>query len=524
MKHPLIVNSFVPALLALASGNALAEVRMSNLFSDHMVLQRDQPVSIWGWADGGEKITGNFQGQSVTTTTTAEGDWKATLQPLKTAMVGADLQVQGKNTVTVADVLVGEVWICSGQSNMEWTVGASVGADLEKLTAARHKTLRLLTVRTPGQQEPVKQPEQKWVLSDGESVLRFSAVGYYFGEQLSDTLNVPIGLIDNSWGGSACEAWVRRDILESDAAYTPLMQKWAGIEKSYDHDQAVQKYKTETLPKWEAAVEKAKAEGKTAPQKPRAPQNQLTGNQRPGNLYNGRLKPVLGYGIRGAIWYQGESNASRAYQYRDLFPKMINCWRKDWNQGDFPFYWVQLADYKAEVEQPGDSDWAELREAQTRTLSLPNTGEAVIVDLGEANDIHPRRKMEVGLRLARHALAKNYNIAIPCQAPLYDKMEQKGDGKILVTFKEVGAGLATLDINDVVGFAIAGEDKTWKKAAARLVGPNQVEVHSMDVAKPVAVRYAWADNPVCNLFGKNDLPVTPFRTDDWPGVTANNNQ
>lgn len=381
--------------------------------------------------------------------------------------------------------------------------------------------MRLLTVRTPGQQEPVTQPDKKWSTADGESVLRFSAVGYYFGEQLSDTLGVPIGLIDNSWGGSACESWVRRDILEKDEAYKPMMDRWVEIEKKANHDAAMKKYNEETLPKWQADAEKAKAEGRPEPTKPRPPSNQLTGNSRPGNLYNGRLKPVLGYGIRGAIWYQGESNASRAFQYRDLFPKMINCWREDWKQGDFPFYWVQLADFKAEVPAPGQSDWAELREAQTKTLQVANTGEAVILDLGEANDIHPRRKLEVGLLLARHALAKNYNIAVPCQSPLYDKMETK-ENKIVVSFKEVGSGLTTLDVGEVRGFAIAGEDKVWKAATAKIVGGNQVEVSSPEVAQPVAVRYGWADNPVCNLFSKNDLPVTPFRTDDWTGVTEAN--
>lgn len=225
--------------------------------------------------------------------------------------------------------------------------------------------------------------------------------------------------------------------------------------------------------------------------------------------------------MRGAIWYQGESNASRAYQYRSMFPLMIENWRKDWGIGDFPFYWVQLADYKLEQANPGDSDWAELREAQTLALkAVPNSGQAVITDLGEANDIHPRKKLDVGLRLARWALAKDYGIKVDFQSPTYASMD-KQPGKIVVTLTNVGSGLKPLDVNEIKGFAIAGEDKQWKWATAKVIAPDKVEVSSPDVAAPVAVRYAWADNPVCNLFAKSGLPVTPFRTDDWPGITAN---
>jgi sialate O-acetylesterase len=499
----------------------LADVRLSNLFSDHMVLQRDLPAPIWGWAEPGETVSVSFQGKTATATTDAKGAWKATLPALTLQKEPGALCVKGKNEVTVQNVLVGEVWICSGQSNMEWTLGNSIGADLEKLTAARHKNIRFLTVRTPGQQEPVAQPEQKWCLCNADTVSRFSAVGFAFGEQLADTLDIPVGLIDNSWGGSACEAWVRRDVLAEDAQYAPMIERWKKIEAEYNHEEQLKKYKEETLPKWEAAVAKAKEEGKPAPPKPRGPQNQLTGNQRPGNLYSGRLAPVLGYGIRGAIWYQGESNSSRAYQYRDLFPKMIQNWREDWKQGDFPFYWVQLADYKEEKPLPGESDWAELREAQTRTLSLPNTGEAVIIDLGEGDDIHPRQKIEVGLRLARHALAKNYGVKVDHQSPRFEKMTIEKD-TVTLTFKDVGGGLRTRDTKEVRGFAIAGEDKQWKWATAKITGLNSIEVTHKEITAPVAVRYAWADNPVCNVFSTNDLPLTPFRTDDWPGITVDN--
>jgi sialate O-acetylesterase len=230
---------------------------------------------------------------------------------------------------------------------------------------------------------------------------------------------------------------------------------------------------------------------------------------------------VLGYAIRGVIWYQGESNAGRAYQYRDMFPLMIETWREDWKQGDFPFYWVQLADFMAEKPEPGDSAWAELREAQTMAQDrVANSGQAVIIEAGEANDIHPRNKLEVGRRLARWALARDYDREIVCESPRYESMEIDGD-TIVVTLKDVGGGLRTIDVNEVHGFAIAGNDRRWVWAEAKIIAPDKVAVRSYAVSSPVAVRYAWADNPVCNLYNSVGLPVTPFRTDDWPGVTVN---
>ncbi len=248
----------------------------------------------------------------------------------------------------------------------------------------------------------------------------------------------------------------------------------------------------------------------------------MHGNFRPGNIFNGVLLPTIGYGIRGAIWYQGESNAGRAYQYRDLFPLMIQTWRDLWGQGDFSFYWVQLADFMNERSEPADSAWAELREAQTMTMKrLPHTGEAVIIDIGEGKDIHPRNKQDVGKRLARWALAKDYNIGIPCQSPTYKAMEKQGH-KIVLAFDHVSGGFRPFDVNEPRGFTIAGSDRKFVKANARIVGRDKVEVWSDQVSDPVAVRYAWADNPICNLYSAVGLPTTPFRTDDWPGVTINN--
>jgi sialate O-acetylesterase len=307
-------------------------------------------------------------------------------------------------------------------------------------------------------------------------------------------------------------------VLAEHDIYDELLARWDKIEQSYDHEKAMADHQ-EKVEQWKQRSQEARQAGRAAPPRPRAPQNQLAGQHRPANLYQGVLNPIIGYGIRGAIWYQGESNAGRAYQYRHLFPLMITTWREAWKQGDFAFYWVQLADFRDEVDGPGDSSWAELREAQTMSLALPNTGQAVIVDLGEGRDIHPRNKQDVAKRLARWALANDYGIDIPCRSPEYKSMEKKGS-RIVLTFDHVGdPGLYTFDVNRPVGFAIAGEDKKFVRAEASIVAPDKIEVWSDEVADPVAVRYAWADNPICNVQSRNGLPLTPFRTDDWDITT-----
>jgi sialate O-acetylesterase len=266
---------------------------------------------------------------------------------------------------------------------------------------------------------------------------------------------------------------------------------------------------------WKEKAAAAKESGKPAP---RAPRNVLAGQHRPGNLWAGVLNPIIGYGIRGTIWYQGESNAGRAYQYDDLFGLMITEWRKAWGQGDFPFYWVQLADFRDEVSEPGDSDWAELREAQSNTLALPNTGQAVIYDVGEGRDIHPRDKLTVARRLARIALARDYGVSVPYLSPSFREMTIKGN-KAVLTFQDVGSTLYTFDVREARGFAVAGADKKWHFATGSLMGKDQIIVTSDSVDNPVAVRYAWANNPAANLMSREGLPVIPFRTDDWPQIT-----
>lgn len=488
----------------------LAELKFSPVFGDSMVVQRDQPIHVWGWTAPGTDVTVELAGHTATGKADASGRFDVKLDPLP-AGGPHEMVIEADESRTFRDVLVGEVWVCSGQSNMAFAVASANDPDLESMTA-KFPNIRLISVPQVGSQEPLNDFDGKWEACTPETVKNFSAVGYFFGRQLHQTLDVPIGLIDNAWGGSAAEAWVRRDVLEDDGKYGELLEKWDTLAKTYDHEAAVAKWK-EQVAQWEKTKKG---------NKPRAPRDQLTGNHRPANLYNGVLHPVLGYTIRGAIWYQGESNAGRAYQYRDLFPLMIQNWRNEWGQGDFSFYWVQLADFRNEVEAPAESDWAELREAQTMTMSkLPNTGEAVITDLGEAADIHPKNKLDVAKRLVRWALANDYGINIPYRSPTFSSLEIK-ENKAVLKFDSIGRGLDTFDVREPIGFAIAGEDKVFVDADAKIVTKDTIEVWSDAVKNPVAVRYAWADNPICNVQSADGLPMTPFRTDDWPGVTVTN--
>ena len=508
----------VAAFLNPASADAHTE--LPSIFGSNMVLQRDQANKVWGWAHEGERIAVSIAGQTHRTKADDDGNWSVMLDAMP---VGGPhrMVIQGEDEIVFDNIMIGEVWICSGQSNMAWAVQQANDPDLERLTA-NYPNIRLISVPQVGTQEAQKDFNGRWSICTPETVGDFSAVGYFFGRRLHQTLDVPIGLIDNAWGGSACEAWINRKILEQDERFAALMEKWQSTEAAFDFDAAKSRY-AEQVARWEDRAAAAKEAGKPIPRKPRL-NNPMAGNQRPSNIYNGVLKPTIGYGIRGAIWYQGESNASRAYQYRDLFPLMIQTWREEWGQGDFPFYWVQLADFKPEAAKPGDSEWAELREAQTMTMSkLPNTGEAVILNLGEASDIHPKNKQDVAKRLARLALANDYGYkSLVHRSPVYESMK-KEDGHIVVSFNHVGGGLDTFDVREPIGFTIAGADKVFHPATAEFArkgaGVKSVQVWSDAVSDPVAVRYAWADNPVCNVQNVEGLPLTPFRTDDWEGTT-----
>ncbi|WP_010586254.1 sialate O-acetylesterase [Schlesneria paludicola] len=501
------VRAWLGAVLVtlFASQSVYANVKLPNVFGDHMVLQQGQKNKVWGTADAGEAVTVSVDKQTHSATAAADGTWNVMLEPL--AVGGPyELTVKGKNEVKFTDILVGEVWVCSGQSNMQWSVKQSNDPDLEKL-AAKYPKIRMINFPQVGTQSPIwSHDDRRWKVCTPETVDDFSAVGYFFARQLYETLGVPIGMINNAWGGSACEAWINRDTLNADPKFKPMMDRWVQMETKFAELTAKGDQLTDE--------EKKALTGLT---------NQMGGNHRPANIYNGVLKSHLGYGIKGAIWYQGESNAGRAYQYRDLFPLMIKSWRDEWKQGDFPFYWVQLADFYPEKPQPDESSWAELREAQTMTMTrLPNTGEAVIIDIGEGRDIHPKNKVDVGRRLARWALAKDYGVKIAYHSPQYKSMAKK-DNKIVLTFDHIEGGWRPFDVLEPRGFSIATEDGKFVWAKAAIQKDNTIEVWSDEVTSPAAVRYGWADNPIVNMFGANGLPLTPFRTDSRPGATINAN-
>lgn len=506
------------ALSLLIPNLLLAELKIPAIIADHMVLQQKQANPIWGWDAPGTEVTVTFGDQVKKAKASDDGKWTVKLDPVDANADPATLKIDGSSSRVIKDVLVGEVWMCSGQSNMGWTVMGDWKWQVESL-ASNHPNLRLITVPRVGTQELQNDFKGEWKAATPETVKTFSAVGFYYGRYLHEILGVPVGLINNAWGGSAAEAWVKRESIDGDERFNTLTESWKNREAQLQSAEYKAKYET-ALAAWKTKVEEAKAAGKPLPRRPTSPEQMLGGNSRPGNIFAGMVHPTVGYGMKGVIWYQGESNASRAYEYGHLFPFMIEQWRKEWGQGDFPFYWVQLADFRAEVDEPGESQWAELRESQTKTLSLPNTGQAVIIDIGEGNDIHPKNKYDVAARLVRWALEKDYGIPnIVAQSPTYREMSIAGN-KATLHFDHVSGGLRTVDTNEVEGFAICGEDKKWVWADAKITGKDTVEVWSDAVAAPIAVRYAWAENPVCNVFSKDGLPVTPFRTDDFPMTTG----
>ena len=461
----------LPLLLAMGMARpAVAEVKPHALFSDHMVLQQGTKAPVWGTAADGEEITVRF-GSQTKTTAARDGKWQVTLENLKPGKPET-LTITGKNTVQIKDVLVGEVWICSGQSNMQWSVKQSADPQAT-IAAADYPQIRLFSVPRQAAAEPQSEVDAAWAVCSPATIENFSAVAYHFGKALHKQLDVPIGLINTSFGGTPAEAWTSRQGLLAEESL-----------KSFVASPADPKNK-----------------------------NGATG------LYNAMIHPLLPYAIRGAIWYQGESNAPRAHQYRTLFPAMIADWRRAWGQGDFPFLFVQLAPFKAIVDQPSESDWAELREAQLYTAqTAPNTAMAVITDVGEERDIHPKQKQPVGERLALAARALAYGEKdLIYSGPEFAKAEMK-DGKMVLSFKHVGSGLVANE-GELKGFAIAGQDRKFVNAYAE-IQEDKVVVWHPEVKEPVAVRYGWANYPLGNLWNKDGLLASPFRTDEFPMITA----
>tara|TARA_R110002049_G_scaffold309306_1_gene520971 strand:+ start:6789 stop:8225 length:1437 start_codon:yes stop_codon:yes gene_type:complete len=474
-----------------------------------MVLQREMRVPIWGWADAGEPINVLIGGHYSETVADNNGRWKLYLGPLDSGGP-FEMTVIGKNKISIKNVYVGEVWVCSGQSNMAFEVQNSLNPEREINTAnyplIRHFQVSHTKANTSLEDiEPSplnKNPTlDRWQVCSPSTVSDFTGVGYFFGRELFKDLNVPIGLINASWGGTTAEAWTPVDVLENNPKLEEILQDWP----NYNNDENWLKLEYETFV---AELAIARKEGNEVP---------IYFNE-PSVLYNGIIGSFIPYGIKGVIWYQGESNAYRASQYKELFPAMIRGWREKWQQGNFPFIFAQLANYDFEPQV-----FPELREAQLNALSVPETAMVVTMDIGNPKDIHPKNKQEVGRRLSLAARKLSYYENIEYSGPLYKSM-YISEGKCLLDFNNTGDGMVAKARKTLDGFEIAGVDQIFHKAKAVITG-KKVLVWNDDVTKPVAVRYAWHNNPEkSNLYNKigekENLPASPFRTDNWP-IIAN---
>jgi sialate O-acetylesterase len=544
------------SLLLTTAGFSRADVHLPAIFGDHMVLQEGTTIPVWGTADPGEAVTVTLGDQTAKATGDSSGKWRVDLKSIASAKP-LTMTVVGKNTVTFSDILPGDVWVCSGQSNMEFNLGGGKygfggahNADTE-LPKADQPQIRLFLVAKKIALEPETDVQGKWEVCTPETAGHFSAVGYFFGRDLHARLNKPIGLIGTYWGGMPAQAFTSLSGLEKDPPFTQHVAAFQKDLADYpkdkaDYPAALAKYQNDLkqwnatvkpvydpiLKQWQDAVAAAQKNGQPIPPKPapsapapRAPAQPEGPPSTPTVLFNGMIAPLIPYAIKGVIWYQGESNAGAALEYRTLFPRMIRDWREKWGEGDFPFLFVQLANFMAPQKVPSEGGWAWLREAQLKTLALPATGMAVIIDIGDGTNIHPKDKEDVGKRLALAARHVAYGEDLIYSGPIYDSMKVEGNA-IRVSFKDTGTGLK-MDVppwtptgitppapTELTGFAIAGADKKWAWAKAKIDGEDVI-VSSDEVPSPVAVRYGWANNPSCNLYNDEGLPASPFRTDDW---------
>lgn len=545
-----------------------------------MVLQQDMNIPVSGWADPGETINLTLGGEKASTIAGSDGKWRVELSPFSSQSTPLTLTVAGKNILTFTDVLVGDVWVCSGQSNMEFPLKMAHNANVE-VPQANDSQMRLFFVPRRRALHPLDDvrgflnslyddssfyagngfgldPKQagKWMICTPETAANFSAVGYFFGKDLRAELKRPIGLIGSYFGGSPAESWTSFYGMYAEPVmhgslngYQQALQAFPGgdsdMEVQYGSFRAKQEEWSKEIaanpagPAWQAAHQtwveslgKLQAAGKPVPKEPAPPIPQPKEPSIgfvPTLLYNGMIAPLLSYAIKGVIWYQGESNANAveaSRQYKILFARMITDWREKWGEGDFPFLFVQLAGNNAHPTTAGDvSPWAAMRETQLKTLSLPNTGMATAVDIGSTSTIHPPDKLDVGHRLALVARHVAYGQGVIDAGPLFESMKIEGN-KVHLTFTHAEDGLVigvppwtdptspAPPTTELKGFAVAGADKNWVWATAKIEG-NGVVVSTDQIAHPIAVRYGWADNPECNLYSKAGLPACPFRTDDW---------
>ena len=494
LRALLLASLFTPA--------AWAAVGLPALFGDHMVVQRDAPVHVWGTAEPSEAVQVEFRGQSASTAAAEDGRWEVYLDP-GSAGGPFELAVEGSNRVEFEDVHVGEVWVGSGQSNMVWPLERSRDA-AQEIAAAKHSGIRYFKVTLNTSDTRLEDVEGQWQVVSPETAGGFSGVGYFFARHLHQQLGVPMGIIQSAWGGTPAESWTSARTLAEEPALANMSAEFAAEAIA---DEAVY---AERLANWEKRSAAAKAEGKEAPRRP-PPPRALRPQNKPSALFNAMIAPLLPYAIRGTIWYQGENNASRGqgYLYRRLFRAMIEDWRREWGIGAFPFLFVQLANYG---RVPEESTWPELREAQAMALGLANTGMAVTIDVGNPTDIHPRNKQDVGLRLALAARAIAYGEHdLEYSGPLFRQATREASG-LRLWFDHVGGGLQAHG-GPLEGFQVAGRDGKFVSAQASISG-NTVLVSSAAVKHPARARYAWAADAKGNLFNDAGLPASPFQTNE----------
>jgi sialate O-acetylesterase len=509
MKQVLTV---LVAVLLLSLGDLTAgELKLAAVFSDHMVLQRDKSVPVWGWADPGEHLTVEFGGQKQSAVADTDGKWQAKLDAMEASTESRSLTVRSEKLdrkAEISDVLVGEVWLGSGQSNMAMTVNRAKDFETEQV-AAKFPLIRMFKEESTASATAQADSKGKWTVCSPDTVAGYSATLYFFGRALHRELNVPVGLINSSVGGTPIESWIAEDAQAKVPELKSLVEAQAKAAAAIDEATLKANYEKQ-LARWKVQAEKAKKDGTKAPRRPTDPLESIRRRGNSGGLFNGKIAPLIPYAIRGVVWYQGEANSAPGkgpyYQYQ--LPLLVNDWRARWGE-ELPFAWVQLPNFGREGE-----DWSLVREAMLKTLSLPKTGMAITVDIGETKDIHPKNKQDVGGRLALWALGEVYGKTVPATSgPLPSGHEVNGDS-LIVTCLHADSGLVAKG-GELKGFVIAGEDRQWKLAQARIVGKTVV-VSSSEVSKPVAVRYAWSADPDCNLFNGAGLPASPFRTDEWP--------
>jgi sialate O-acetylesterase len=508
MVNPL---HFLPGILVCtALPLCAAELSLATPFSDHMVLQRGKPVPVWGSADPGEKISVEFGGATHSVTADAEGAWKIALPAMEASTQPRILSVQSANakerTVKIQDVLVGEVWLGSGQSNMAMTVGRAENPEQE-IAKAQLPLIRVFTESSKANSVPQKKGNGSWVVCGPETVSGFSATLFFFGREIHEHLKVPVGLVNSSVGGTPIESWIPQEAqLQHPVLGETAKAASAGF-KNYDVQAAKQSYQ-KTLEAWQKRVAAAKSAGKALPQKPKDPTDQHQRRGDLGGLFNGKIQPLIPYAIRGMLWYQGEANAhpGKGSFYQHQLPLLVTEWRKLWNE-ELPFAWVQLPNFTR------GEDWCLVREAALKTLSLPKTGMAITIDVGDPKDIHPKNKQEVGRRLSLWALADVYGQKLPSSSGPLPLRHSISGSEFHVTFSHADQGLKAAE-SSVKGFVVAGADRIWKPATAKIAG-DSIIASSPEVTTPVALRYSWAGLPDGNLKNGVGLPASPFRTDDW---------